>query len=321
MKKIKLSVVVPCFNSEKTLDQCLYAIRRSVYKNYELIVVDDGSTDISNEICIKHKAKMVMFAKNRGKVQARKEGRKVSKGKIVVNIDSDIVIRPDTLSNIAKYFSLHPKIGGITGILNKQNPNKNFSSQYKSLYMNYIFGKLPEKVTFFYGSIYAYRKKVFKKINENNRTKIAEDTEIGQEFVKNHQDIVLFKKLNVIHLKYFSLLSLIKNDFLVPYGWASVFLKYKGWTQLGRRGTGFAHASKGQIICLFLVPVILSLSVVDYRFICLIFLWFVLNFDFCKYLYKEKGLVFTLKSMIFTFFDHLIMMMGVICGTINHFFR
>jgi len=52
----------------------------------------------------------------------------------------------------------HPDCAALTGLLSKEHPNAGFFSQYKNLYMHYIFKKMSERVTFMYGSINAFRK-------------------------------------------------------------------------------------------------------------------------------------------------------------------
>ena len=71
---------------------------------------------------------------------ARNEGLKHARGDIIVFIDSDNVIYPDSLQIVADYFDQNPKISSVTDNVLIEHPNNNFFSQYKNLYMNYILG-------------------------------------------------------------------------------------------------------------------------------------------------------------------------------------
>lgn len=88
-----ISVIVPVYNTEKYLDECIVSILKQTYKNIELILVDDGSTDRSSEICEKYKELdsrvMVIHTSNRGKIMARREGVLRSNSQYVTFVDSD----------------------------------------------------------------------------------------------------------------------------------------------------------------------------------------------------------------------------------------
>jgi len=319
----KTSVIIPAYNAERTIAACLEGVRASDHKDYRLIVVDDVSSDGTAEIARRYTDKVVILPKHSGRVEARKTGWAHAEGDIVVNIDSDVVIKPDTLSIIADHFQQHPDADAITGILSKECPHNNFSSQYKNLYMHYIFSKLPEGVSFLYGSIFALRKNMLGDFE--SAVGIADDTALGQHLARAGKKISFLRNCEVAHLKAFTLGSLIKNDYRIPFDWAILFMTNRGWKQLFRHKTGFAHSAKGQLISVILAPAILLLSLVSAlvngSFSFLVFslfaLWFLLNLHFLLFLTKERGLFFGVKSFLFTFIDHLVMASGIICGFIS----
>lgn len=95
-----LSVIVPVYNTKKYLRECIDSILAQTYKNYEIILVDDGSTDGSAEICDeyadKHDVISVIHKENCGKLlNTRKIGFFAAKGKYVSYIDSDDYIEPE----------------------------------------------------------------------------------------------------------------------------------------------------------------------------------------------------------------------------------
>lgn len=107
-----ISVIVPVFNSEKFLDRCINSIINQTYKNLEIILVDDGSTDNSGKICddyaIKDKRIKVIHKKNGGASSARNAGIDLSKGKYIGFVDSDDWIEKDTyeiLYNLIEKYS------------------------------------------------------------------------------------------------------------------------------------------------------------------------------------------------------------------------
>lgn len=88
-----VSVIIPVFNTEKYLDKCISSVREQTYKNIEILVIDDGSSDKSGEICDRHAAEderiRVMHICNHGVSHARNLGIQRSSGKYLFFVDSD----------------------------------------------------------------------------------------------------------------------------------------------------------------------------------------------------------------------------------------
>lgn len=314
-----LSVIVPTYNSQHSIQDCLKSIRNSLYKDYELIIVDDSSGDKTIALAEPYADRIVKLTENSGWAVARQAGISAAKGEIIVNVDSDILIRPDTLVKIKEYFSSHKDVDALTGILSKECPDRGFFSQYKNLYMHYIFRRLPERVTFVYGSIYAARKEALADFEPF--VKIADDTAFGQQLVLCGRQIAFLPDLEVVHLKQYNIFSFIKNDFRIPFDWARLFIRYKGWKELLQKKAGFAHASNKQIISVLLIPLILCLGYFSLLALLVSFLiWFFLNLDFIIFLGKERGRIFAFQSCIVTFFDQLVMGMGIFCGCFSYLF-
>ena len=95
-ENIKVSIIVPIFNCEKYLEKCLKSIMKQTYHEFELILIDDGSTDESNIICDGYEKKderiKVIHKKNGGVSSARNVGLDNATGDCIVFIDSDDTI-------------------------------------------------------------------------------------------------------------------------------------------------------------------------------------------------------------------------------------
>lgn len=100
----RVSIVVPVYNSEGTLDHCLQCITGQSFTNIEIIIVDDGSTDSSRAICHKwmavDKRIKVISQKNAGPSAARNLGYKYANGKWIWFIDSDDFIVPSAVETL-----------------------------------------------------------------------------------------------------------------------------------------------------------------------------------------------------------------------------
>lgn len=102
----RFSVVVPVYNGEKYLSDCLESVSSQVYKNFELIVVDDGSTDgsgvIANEFAFGDERIRVLHGENQGLLLARRRGLAHCRGEYVVFLDADDMLRDDALEKISR---------------------------------------------------------------------------------------------------------------------------------------------------------------------------------------------------------------------------
>lgn len=88
-----ISIIIPVYNVEKYIDRCLSSVINQIYKNIEIIVVNDGSTDNSENICKKYaeedKRIVLTNQSNKGLSAARNAGLEAAKGKYVMFVDSD----------------------------------------------------------------------------------------------------------------------------------------------------------------------------------------------------------------------------------------
>lgn len=102
----KISVIIPVYNVEKYLKRCLDSVISQSYKNLEIILIDDGSTDNSGVICDEYAEKdnrIVLIHKSNGGVSdARNSGLKIFTGDFIIFVDSDDWIEKDFCEYIAK---------------------------------------------------------------------------------------------------------------------------------------------------------------------------------------------------------------------------
>lgn len=102
---MKVSIVIPVYNVEKYLEVCLDSVLEQAYTDYEVILVDDGSTDRSSQICDAYAQQdtrfRVIHQKNGGLSNARNNGAKAATGDYVFFLDSDDCIHPSLLQKMA----------------------------------------------------------------------------------------------------------------------------------------------------------------------------------------------------------------------------
>ena len=99
-----ITVIVPVYNVEKYLEQCVNSILNQTYKNIEIILVDDGSKDKSGQLCNEFSNKYsqikTIHKKNAGLGMARNSGLKIANGEYIAFVDSDDWLAPQALKNL-----------------------------------------------------------------------------------------------------------------------------------------------------------------------------------------------------------------------------
>jgi len=120
-----ISVVVPIFKVEKYLGRCIDSIICQTYKNFELILVDDGSPDTCPQICDEYGANypniQVIHQENAGLSAARNAGIDIAKGKYITFIDSDDFVKEDFLEiliNNMLYYDVQISMCSFTRVYN-----------------------------------------------------------------------------------------------------------------------------------------------------------------------------------------------------------
>lgn len=120
----RLTVIVPAYNEEKVIERTIQGLISTNYPNKEVIVVDDGSTDKTPDIMDKYKTQAKILHKtNSGKASAINFALAYATGEIIVIIDADTIIGPDSLVHLARAFSLDKDVAAVAGNIKVRNRN------------------------------------------------------------------------------------------------------------------------------------------------------------------------------------------------------
>ncbi len=95
-----ISVIIPVYNGEKYISECIESVLKQTFRDFEIIVINDSSTDNTAEICRKFKNIRYFYQENKGVSKAREKGLQVSKGEYITFIDSDDTIKSDFLETM-----------------------------------------------------------------------------------------------------------------------------------------------------------------------------------------------------------------------------
>lgn len=193
MEKLLISIVTPIYNRECTLHYCIESILHQDYNNWELLLVDDGSTDNSAEICKAYTKKdqriRYFYQDNEGAGPARNKGIENANGEWITFVDSDDAIMPNHLMQVVKYgkgndlvMVNHCQANYINGKLTKQgeywNNIDNVQITGNENIIDYVFGKL-DPYNYF---VYCCWDKFFRRdVIEKNNLLFPIDIPTGQD--------------------------------------------------------------------------------------------------------------------------------------------
>ncbi|MDP2708471.1 MAG: glycosyltransferase family A protein [bacterium] len=109
-----ISIIIPVYNQAGHLNNCLASINNQSYKNYEIIIINDGSTDELDSVIYKYKKifgyKLICADQpNAGAAAARNKGAGLAKGEYLIFCDADITMRPEMLEAMLKALNDYPE--------------------------------------------------------------------------------------------------------------------------------------------------------------------------------------------------------------------
>jgi glycosyltransferase involved in cell wall biosynthesis len=166
--KIKISIIIAIYNSEKTLEKCLNSIFNQTFQNYELIIVDNNSIDNSYLILNKYKNRIQYYIKEKdsGIYDAWNKGVKLSNAEWICFLGSDDYLLPDALNILISELINHPTANFISGKIKLLNKNKDivvgepFSQKKIKYYQNFVHIASLTSIKLFENCQFDYRYKI-----------------------------------------------------------------------------------------------------------------------------------------------------------------
>ena len=214
----RLSVIVPVYNGAMHLSRCLDSLRLSNFSDFEVLVVDDCSTDCSRQIAERSGARCILAPHTLGPAGARNLGVAQAKGDIFVFVDADVEVPHDALGLIEKDFADDAHLAAVFGAYDDEPAWDDFLSQYQNLMHSYVHLKSNERAVTFWAGGGAVRKEAFVEAGGFDAVRYRhpsiEDIEFGYRLARAGKKIKLNKHLRVKHLKRWTFRSLLKADIL-----------------------------------------------------------------------------------------------------------
>jgi glycosyltransferase involved in cell wall biosynthesis len=300
-------VVIPVHNGGRAFERCLRGLRASTWTAYELIVVDDGSTDGSAALAEAYGARLVRTAKPHGPAAARNAGAQIARAPIVFFLDADVALQPTALTKTMARFQANPGLAALFGSYDDQPADPGLVSRYRNLLHHYVhqqgdFQNQSRPARTFWTGCGAIRLNVFLELGGFDprlyRRPAIEDIELGFRLTQAGHRIELVRDIQATHLKRWTLIEVIRTD---------VFRRGLPWMLLLLR-TGVSQSdlnvSPGQRLSVVCTAVgLLGLLVASWfpaglgMIVTCLGLILLLNIHFYQFLWRRGGFRFALASV------------------------
>lgn len=221
-----ITVIVPVYNVEKYLEDCIKSIINQTYANIEIILVDDGSTDGSLNICKQYATEdsriTIIQQENHGVSYARNKGIEIAKGNYITFIDSDDWIEKEfieTLYNEAKEKKADVTICGYNRIIGKNKEKIHFAGEKHDFNSNeYSIKVLNPQTGFGFCHMKLIKRKCIDKVRFDEGLTVGEDALFNMEIAKNiGKAILVEKRLYNYRINENSVVKKFDNNYVQKY--------------------------------------------------------------------------------------------------------
>ncbi len=216
-----VSVVIPVRNGGSDLDRCLRGLRGSTWTDYELIVVDDGSTDDSTAIAQRAGARVLRHEKPLGPAAARNAGVIAARSDWIFFLDADVVPHANTITRALAHLGRHPELSALFGSYDDAPTDPGVVSQFRNLLHHFVhqdgdFTNHLRPAHTFWTGCGVIRRDVFLLLKGFDPTRYRrpaiEDIELGYRLTREGYRIALARDVQVTHLKRWTLASMVRTD-------------------------------------------------------------------------------------------------------------
>ena len=212
---IGLSVIIPVRNDPKNLDLCLRALEASEHPEFEVIVIDDASTDATVEVARRHGVKVLRQETRSGPATARNLGVQAARYPYIYFVDADVCVQPGTLEQVAAKFLSDPTVDAFFGSYDTSPGAPNVLSQYRNLLHHFVHQASNRRAFSFWSGCGAIKRSVFLELggfDTSFSNASIEDIELGSRLRGAGHRVELVKAIQVKHMKRWTLWQMIRTD-------------------------------------------------------------------------------------------------------------
>ena len=321
----KISIIIPVFNGSSAIKKCLNYIYASEFKEFEVILVDDCSSDDTLGVASNYPCRILKNEINKGPAFSRNKGVDAAKGELILFVDADVLIPPDLMKKISFFFDGHKDISILQCRYEDSPHYKNLFSQYK----HYIFsfrGLMDSNayVNYVHTACVAMKKNIFQKVQFNENLRRLEDIDFGLRCAQNGYLIYVDSELKVIHKKKYDLFSFSKYQFNsarrimiqnLMIKNKNISNKLDSKKQPLYKKLWYLRTILGFLFVLNLIWLVFQQGFIQWTFLlCIIIFSFLVEYRFRLYLFQVAPVSISFWSFFLYFYDGFLITLGSISG-------
>jgi glycosyltransferase involved in cell wall biosynthesis len=312
-----IRVIVPCYNSDLTIERCISSIFESEGIDFEVYAVDDGNNNLLSALTNKYPLKIISTSGQEGAGRTRNLGTHGFNGKAVVFIDSDVQVYKETIACLVK--PIMENLADATVGSYSRHRSLNFYDDYKSYYLADKYNTEGRYLrNTFWSAVCAMDYTAYTKsggFKECFSGAGPEDIDLGVELSLQGARILSVPQALGIHLSAFSFVKILKND--LRKGSEDIYIHWTKKVPIMEN----RHVCKVEIFavslacCLPLLIIFHSYVGLRPLVICVL-LYFIARIRFIKNAFGGEDFLFLIKSSLLTYILDIIRGLSVIKGTL-----
>ena len=211
-----LSIVVPAYQSARELGECLVALQADAPSEAELIVVDDASTDETEDVARGAGARVLRLERNQGPAAARNHGAGRAEGALLLFVDADVVVASGAVARVTRAFAHDAGLAAVFGSYDDRPRAPGLVSRYRNLLHHFVHQQGREEASTFWAGLGAVRRDVFLAAGGFDAARFPrpsiEDIELGYRLRAAGHRIRLDRELQGTHLKRWTFGAMLHTD-------------------------------------------------------------------------------------------------------------
>lgn len=308
-----ISIIIPCFNAEKTLPLLLDSLQNQLTATDEILLVDDDSTDRSKGIALERGITVFSTGGRKGPAVARNLGAEKAGGDVLLFLDSDVIAPDHLMKHLRERFASDSDLSALSGMYALQPANDRFFHHVKAAQC-YAWFEGKTQFESFETACAAIRTDEFNRAGCFDETYSGADVEDFEFGYRLGRPIELDHRMSVQH-HFPDFYTNLKNFYKRSYLWTKLFRQRKRFDSAATTSSEAIYTLLAPTaLILILIAMIPLLHFAFWGAVILMLLWIFSKWKIVKLLQRKFGPIKSLLSLPYLFIGDLAAFAGAVAG-------